>query len=204
MGPCDVRYTRCGSGRPVGDDRSSRDQLGASGSARQFLLRRLAGRRDLREDGSARQPDRPAAPVESDDHAATAEARLRRAAYVGAVATLVRQADRRAPRTRHRRRAARSLLGDRARRRVNCGGVRATGTSVKIALPKTANLPEMEFEWKIPKWSNTLERNRARSYFQAYSAALALEFAERGLREVLAGRTKTWSQFQVPNEAIGF
>jgi hydrogenase large subunit len=88
-------------------------------------------------------------------------------------------------------------------RKVNCGGVTATGTSVKIALPKTANLPETEFEWKIPKWSNTLERNRARSYFQAYAAALALEFAERGLREVLAGRTKTWSEFKVPDEAIG-
>jgi hydrogenase large subunit len=87
--------------------------------------------------------------------------------------------------------------------RVNCGGVRATGKSVKIALPGTANLPETEFEWKIPKWSNTLERDRARSYFQAYSAALALAFAERGLREVLAGRTKTWSEFKVPDEAIG-
>jgi hydrogenase large subunit len=87
--------------------------------------------------------------------------------------------------------------------RVNCGGVRATGHSVKIALPRTAHLPETEFEWKIPKWSNTLERNRARSYFQAYAAALALEFAERGLREVLAGRTKTWTEFEVPDEAIG-
>jgi hydrogenase large subunit len=87
--------------------------------------------------------------------------------------------------------------------RVNFGGIRATGRSVKIALPKTATLPEMEFEWKIPQWSNTLERDRARSYFQAYAAAAALYFLDRGLREVLAGRTATWSEFTVPAEAIG-
>ena len=32
-------------------------------------------------------------------------------------------------------------------------------------------LPEAEFEWKIPKWSNAIERDRARTYFQAYAAA---------------------------------
>jgi hydrogenase large subunit len=87
--------------------------------------------------------------------------------------------------------------------RVDFGGVKATGKSLKIALPRSAKLPEMEFEWTIPKWSNAIERDRARSYFQAYAAALALEFVERGLREVLAGRTKTWSEFKVPDEAIG-
>jgi hydrogenase large subunit len=87
--------------------------------------------------------------------------------------------------------------------RVNFGGIQATGRGVKIALPKTATLPETEFEWKIPKWSNAIERNRARSYFQAYAAAAALHFADRGLREVLAGRTATWSEFKVPDEAIG-
>jgi len=87
--------------------------------------------------------------------------------------------------------------------RVKFGGIEATGHSVKISLPKSTTLPEMEFEWKIPRWSNTLERNRARSYFQAYSAAAALSFLDRGLREVLAGRTATWNEFKVPDEAIG-
>jgi hydrogenase large subunit len=87
--------------------------------------------------------------------------------------------------------------------RVNFGGIRATGRGVKIALPRSASLPEMEFEWKIPKWSNTLERDRARSYFQAYAAAAALYFLEHGLQEVLAGRTKTWSEYTVPDEGIG-
>src|SRR5438477_1315031 len=66
---------------------------------------------------------------------------------------------------------------------VDIGYVKATGTSVKIYLPKSATLPEVEFEWKIPKWSNTLERDRARTYFQAYSAACALYFVEKALQE---------------------
>ncbi len=51
--------------------------------------------------------------------------------------------------------------------------------------------------------SNTLERNRARTYFQAYAAACALHFAEKALVEIRAGRTKTWERFDVPDEAIG-
>ena len=62
----------------------------------------------------------------------------------------------------------------------------------------------MEFEWKIPKHgSNTIERDRARTYFQAYAAACALHFAEKALAEIRAGRTKTWEKFEVPDEAIG-
>jgi hydrogenase large subunit len=86
---------------------------------------------------------------------------------------------------------------------VDIGYVKATGKSVKIYLPKTASLPEVEFEWKIPKWSNAIERDRARTYFQAYAAAAALYFAEQALKELHAGRTKTWSDFTVPSDAIG-
>ena len=85
---------------------------------------------------------------------------------------------------------------------VDCGFVKATGNSVVINLPRTALKPEVTFEWKIPKWSNALERNRARTYFQAYSAALALHFTEKALEEVRAGRTDTWTRFEVPDEAI--
>jgi hydrogenase large subunit len=86
---------------------------------------------------------------------------------------------------------------------VDIGYIKSTGQSVKIYLPKTALLPEVEFEWKIPKWSNAIERNRARSYFQAYSAVAALYFAERAMEELYAGRTKTFTEFTVPDEAIG-
>ncbi len=86
---------------------------------------------------------------------------------------------------------------------VDIGYVKATGNSVKIYLPKTATLPETEFEWKIPKWSNAIERDRARTYFQAYAAACAYYFVEQALKELHAGRTKTWTDFKVPDEAIG-
>jgi hydrogenase large subunit len=86
---------------------------------------------------------------------------------------------------------------------VDIGYVKATGQSVKIYLPKTAGMPEAEFEWKIPKWSNAIERDRARTYFQAYAAAAALHFVEQAMKQLHAGHTKTWTDFKVPDEAIG-
>ena len=85
---------------------------------------------------------------------------------------------------------------------VDIGYIKATGNSVVINLPRTALKPEARFEWKIPQWSNTIERDRARTYFQAYSAAAALYFLEKALAEVRAGKTKTWQAFEVPKEAI--
>jgi len=85
---------------------------------------------------------------------------------------------------------------------VDIGYIRATGTSVIINLPKSATLPEATFEWKIPEWSNAIERDRARTYFQAYAAAAALYFCEKAMEELMAGRSKTWTPFEVPEEAI--
>jgi hydrogenase large subunit len=87
--------------------------------------------------------------------------------------------------------------------RVDIGYVKATGHSVKIVLPQTAMKPEVDLEWKIPKWSNAIERDRARTYFQAYAAAAAMYFVERALAEVHAGRTDTFTPFTVPQESIG-
>jgi hydrogenase large subunit len=86
---------------------------------------------------------------------------------------------------------------------VDNGYVKATGQSVKIYLPRGADLPETELVWWIPRYSNALERNRARTYFQAYAAASALYFLDRAFEELYAGRTRTWSDFRVPDEAIG-
>jgi len=87
--------------------------------------------------------------------------------------------------------------------RVDIGYVKATGKSVKIVLPQTAMKPEVEFEWKIPRWSNAIERDRARTYFQAYAAAAAMYFVERAMAELHAGKTQTFTPFTVPEEAIG-
>lgn len=86
---------------------------------------------------------------------------------------------------------------------VDIGYVKSTGHSVKIYLPKTVSMPETELEWKIPRWSNAIERDRARTYFQAYSAAAALYFVDQALKELHAGHTAVWSDFKVPDEAIG-
>src|SRR5579864_4945854 len=83
------------------------------------------------------------------------------------------------------------------------GLIEATGHSVKITLPKSATKPAVDFEWKIPQWSNAIERNRARTYFQAYSAAVALYCVDKALSEIHAGHTKTWNDFTVPKDAIG-
>jgi hydrogenase large subunit len=86
---------------------------------------------------------------------------------------------------------------------VDIGYIKATGRSVKIYLPKTATKPEKELEWKIPQWSNAIERNRARTYFQAYAAAAALYFVEQAMQDLHRGATKTFQDFKVPDEAIG-
>jgi hydrogenase large subunit len=70
-------------------------------------------------------------------------------------------------------------------------------------LPKTPNTPDATLEWRIPQWSNAIERDRARIYFVAYAAAMALHFLDRAFTEVRAGRTKVFEDFDVPEEAIG-
>ncbi len=85
---------------------------------------------------------------------------------------------------------------------VDIGYVKSTGHSVQINLPKTMMLPEAQFEWKVPQWSNAIERDRARTYFQAYAAACALHFVEKAMAELHAGRSQAWAPFEVPDEAI--
>jgi hydrogenase large subunit len=81
--------------------------------------------------------------------------------------------------------------------------VKATGSSVTISLPRSDQLPETTFEWKIPRWSNAIERDRARVYFVAYAAAMAIHFLEQAMSLVRAGDTKVFNDFAVPEEAIG-
>jgi hydrogenase large subunit len=81
--------------------------------------------------------------------------------------------------------------------------VKSTGKSVLIHLPKSASFGETTFEWKVPRWSNTLERDRARAYFIAYAAALAVQFVENALQLINEGDVRTFQEFKVPDEAIG-
>src|SRR5438552_12084811 len=81
--------------------------------------------------------------------------------------------------------------------------VKATGNSVLINLPQTPNTPETNLEWKIPQWSNAIERARARLYFVAYAAGMAMHFVNKAFEEIRAARTKVFENFDVPDEAIG-
>ena len=153
--------------------------------------------------GPAGQPGRQAPPVEQGHAAQAAGARLRRQVLVGRVAAHVRRAQRHAtsPATPA---AARSPASGSPRRPglVDLGYLKATGESIKMVLPKTGFMPEMELEWKIPQWSNAIERQRARTYHQAYSALVALHYLEKAQVEIRAGRTKSWADFTVPEATI--
>ncbi|GAA3379048.1 nickel-dependent hydrogenase large subunit [Streptomyces sannanensis] len=81
--------------------------------------------------------------------------------------------------------------------------VSSTGSSVRIDLPRTPETPEANLEWSPPPFPNTIERNRARMYFVAYAAGMALYFCEQALAEVRSGHTKVFEDFEVPDEAIG-
>ena len=74
---------------------------------------------------------------------------------------------------------------------VDIGYLKATGDSILMTLPKTGFMPEMDLEWKVPEKSNAIERDRARTYHQAYSALLGLYTIEEALKEVRAGRTRS-------------
>jgi hydrogenase large subunit len=89
---------------------------------------------------------------------------------------------------------------------VDIGYVKATGSSVEINLPASATMGEMKLEWKIPQWSNTIERDRARSYFQAYAAAASLYFLDRAMADLQSGNIRTMEPFHVPENAdsVGF
>ena len=87
---------------------------------------------------------------------------------------------------------------------VDIGYVKATGHSVKIYLPKTAleaggrvrvEDPEVEQRHRARPRPDLLPGLRGRGG--------ACYFVEQALKEVHAGRTKTWTEFKVPDEAIG-
>jgi hydrogenase large subunit len=81
--------------------------------------------------------------------------------------------------------------------------VEATGTSMRMTLPKGA-LPEMTFEWIVPKNNNALERNRARAYAQAYTALVCLNNLLAGYDLMKRGETAVSRDFTVPQgERIG-
>ena len=179
LGQGHVRHARRRRRRPARHQRPGRHQPRHPHPARLVLLRRLGGPGDVRHPGSRSGTGSTAAipgtstPIPSPRSATSTTSTAGSCRPAGTTAPTI------SPSTPVAVRIAR-LWSTALSGLVDIGYVKATGTSVQINLPKTALKPEVSLEWKIPQWSNAIERNRARTYFQAYAAACALYFSREG------------------------
>ena len=203
LGPEDVRHPRRHRGRQAGHQRPGRDQPRHPDPARQLVLRGLGGPGDVR---------RPATRWATRSTAGTRGTSTRSPGRRSATSTTSTAGSCRRAGSTARTTWPRDTGGGPIARLwatalgglVDFGYVKSTGHSVLINLPRTVTKPEVTFEWKIPTdkngapLSNAIERDRARTYFQAYAAACALYFMEKALAELRAGHTKTWEPFRVP------
>ena len=177
-----------GRRRQAGHQRPGRHQPRHPHPARQLVLRRLGGPGDVRHPRPARQPGRPPPPVEP-----AHQSRNRRSATSTSKYSWVMS-----PRwfdgTDHlaldtgggplARLWSTALSG-----LVDIGYVKATGHSVRDQpAPDRARSPRSPSSGRSRSGRNTIERDRARTYFQAYAAAAALDFVEKALAEVRAGQ----------------
>ena len=82
--------------------------------------------------------------------------------------------------------------------------VASTGESLKLNIA-AADLPAMELEWKVPKYWNAFERNRARAYAVAFNLMVTLENLLRAFDLQKRGETKVATPFEIPSKghAIG-
>ena len=82
--------------------------------------------------------------------------------------------------------------------------VASTGESLKLNIA-AAELPAMELEWKVPKYWNAFERNRARAYAVAFNLMVTLENLLRTFDLQKRGETKVATPFEIPSKghAIG-
>ena len=137
-----------------------------------LVLRLLGERADLRRQGPAGQPGRQEPSVEQGHAAEAAEARLRRQVHVGRLAAHLRQAHRHAPSAATPAAARSPASGARRRPALSTSATsRRRATRIQMVLPRSPNMPEMELEWMVPEKSNAIERDRARTYHQAYCGA---------------------------------
>ena len=203
VGPGDGRHARCRRRRQARHQRPRRRSTSASASCS------VSSFYDDWEDqpmfvtqGPAREPGRSAASVEPDHSAQAPGPELRRQLHVGDVPAVVRwhrSTSRWTPAADPSPALWSTALSD----LVDTPHVKATGDRRTIRLPRTAHRPRYHLRVEDPDVVERLERDRARTYFQAYSAAMALHFVERALADVHAGRRETWEPFTVPDEAIG-
>jgi hydrogenase large subunit len=84
--------------------------------------------------------------------------------------------------------------------------VESTGEGLRMVLPRH-ELPEDELYWKVPRTINALERNRARSYAMAFTAAIGMNVMLKALEYWRRGDTAVHTPYKVPKDervAVGF
>ncbi len=87
--------------------------------------------------------------------------------------------------------------------KVDIGYVKATGSSVRMALPKTANFPDVEFEWKIPRWSNAHRAGPGADLLPGLRGRRGTLFHRQGARRGPRRTVEDVVQYEVPEDAIG-
>ena len=83
------------------------------------------------------------------------------------------------------------------------GMLQPNGRGVAFTLPKSAELPELAFEWKVPARLNTIERNRARVYHLGMTWLQVALDCQRGLDLLERGERRVWSRSEIPRQGIG-
>ena len=86
---------------------------------------------------------------------------------------------------------------------VDIGYVKATGTACRSTCRRPRSSRRSSFEWKIPQWTTRIERDRARTYFQAYAAAGALTSSRRRWPRSGPATPRRGSRSRCPTRAIG-
>jgi hydrogenase large subunit len=74
----------------------------------------------------------------------------------------------------------------------------ATGTSLRIHIPKAAKLPALDLEWHVPQDWNAFERNRGRAYCIAYTTMVAMDNWQIGMDLLKQGKTRVSTEFELP------
>ncbi|MGH9157685.1 MAG: nickel-dependent hydrogenase large subunit [Acidimicrobiales bacterium] len=82
----------------------------------------------------------------------------------------------------------------------------ATGDGIRMVVPRHG-LPEEELFWKIPRSLCALERNRARAYSTAFTAAIGMNCMLQALEYWRRGETKVHTPYKLPQDerlGVGF
>ncbi|MEO6120916.1 MAG: nickel-dependent hydrogenase large subunit [Acidimicrobiales bacterium] len=82
----------------------------------------------------------------------------------------------------------------------------ATGDGIRMVIPRHG-LPEEELFWKVPRTLNAIERNRARAYATAFTAAIGMNCMLKALEYWRRGETKVHTPYKLPQDerlGVGF